>query len=70
MVGQGVLRECLLDSDVRRVLSVTTRVHVTWEGDNALKVEMDAGKQTRMFNFGAPKSAVGEATLQGISWAQ
>jgi len=45
------------------------RVHITWENDNALKLEMDAGKQTRRFAFGAVRPA-GEATLQGSSAAQ
>jgi hypothetical protein len=45
------------------------RVHITWDNDNALKVEMDAGKQTRLFAFGAPRQAAGEATLQGSSFA-
>ena len=46
------------------------RVHITWENDAALKVEIDAGKQTRMFTFGAPRKPAGEATLQGQSVAQ
>jgi hypothetical protein len=45
-------------------------VHVTWDNDNALKVEIDAGKQTRLFAFGAPRQPAGEATLQGSSVAQ
>ena len=28
------------------------RVHITWDNDNTLKVEIDAGKQTRLFVFG------------------
>jgi hypothetical protein len=46
------------------------RVHIAWENDTTLKVEVDAGKQTRMLAFGAPRQAVGEATLQGQSAAQ
>jgi len=46
------------------------RVHVTWDNDNTLKFEMDAGKQTRLFAFGAPRQSGGEATLQGSSMAQ
>jgi hypothetical protein len=51
------------------IMRQPTRVHVTWDNDNALKLEMDAGKQTRMFYFGAPKPT-SEATLQGSSFAQ
>lgn len=46
------------------------RVHITWENDNTLKLEMDAGKQTRVFVFGAGRPLAGEATLQGSSVAQ
>ena len=52
------------------IMRQPTRVHITWDSDNALKLEMDAGKQTRMFPFGSPKPAAGEATLQGSSFAQ
>jgi hypothetical protein len=52
------------------IMRQPTRVHVTWENDNALKFEMDAGKQTRMYLFGNPKPPTGEPTLQGFSVAQ
>lgn len=51
------------------IMRQPARVHISWENDNALKVEIDAGKQTRMFAFNAP-SANGPATLQGSSFAQ
>jgi len=45
------------------------RVHITWDNDNVLKVDTDAGTQTRQFYFtGAPSA--GEPTWQGISVAQ
>lgn len=44
------------------------RVHISWENDTTLKVEIDAGKQTRLLTFGAPRQS--EATLQGQSVAQ
>lgn len=46
------------------------RVHITWENDATLKVEIDAGKQTRLFAFGAPRLTSGEPTMQGTSLAQ
>ncbi len=46
------------------------RVHITWESDTTLKIEVDAGKQTRMFNFGPSRLPAGETTLQGDSVAQ
>lgn len=45
------------------------RVHITWENENTLKLEMDAGTQTRLFTFGAARSSPGEPTLQGRSVA-
>jgi hypothetical protein len=45
------------------------RVHITWDNDNVLKVETDAGTQTRSLYFtGAPTA--GEPTWQGTSIAQ
>jgi hypothetical protein len=29
------------------------RLHITWENDNTLKMDLDAGTQTRRFVFGA-----------------
>src|SRR6478736_3746174 len=31
-----------------------TRLHITWQDDNTLKMETDAGTQTRTFQFGKP----------------
>ena len=42
------------------------RVKISWENDTTLKVETDAGTQTRLFSFGAPSGA---GTLQGESKA-
>jgi hypothetical protein len=44
------------------------RLHITWDGDQALKIETDAGTQTRMLRFG-PAAAAGEPTWQGNSSA-
>ena len=50
------------------VMRVPGRLHITWDSDTALKVETDAGTQTRMLQFG-PRAAAGPATLQGESVA-
>ena len=52
------------------IMRVPTRVHITWENDNALKLETDAGTQTRMFRFGAAPAQLGERTWQGYSVAE
>ena len=43
------------------------RLHITWQDDNTLKVEMDNGTQTRLFHFGAQPTQSGEPTWQGDS---
>ena len=45
------------------------RLHITWDGDNALKIETDAGTQTRMLRFGAVPAPLGEPSWQGYSAA-
>jgi hypothetical protein len=44
-----------------------TRVHITWVDDNTLKVETDAGTQTRLFHFNAKMPAHEAASWQGFS---
>jgi len=57
------------------IMRVPTRLHITWDNPNTLKVDTDAGTQTRLFNFagrgeGATTStANGPGSLQGISVA-
>jgi hypothetical protein len=34
------------------IMRVPTRLHVTWQDDSALKIETDAGTQTRILRFG------------------
>jgi hypothetical protein len=52
------------------IMRQPARVHITWDSDNALKVDIDAGKQTRMFNFGATRQSSGEPSMQGVSVAE
>jgi hypothetical protein len=52
------------------ILRVPERIHVTWQDDQTLKMDIDAGKQTRVFHFGNWKAPEGPATLQGDSIAQ
>src|ERR1700722_7231283 len=42
------------------------RAHISWDNDNTLKDEMDAGKHTRLFPFRALRQPA-EASLQGSS---
>src|SRR5215207_6651878 len=45
------------------------RVRISWQDDQTLKFEFDAGTQTRLLNFDAAKSAPAERSLQGFSMA-
>ena len=54
------------------IMRVPTRLHITWDNENTLKVETDAGQQTRRFNFGqrpAVAAASSDGGLQGVSVA-
>lgn len=52
------------------LMRIPGRLHITWQDDNTLKVETDAGTQTRLFQFGgtAPKNS--EPSWQGFSSAR
>jgi len=53
------------------IMRVPTRVHISWESDNVLKLETDAGTQTRLFRFGAAVPASpGDRSWQGNSVAE
>jgi hypothetical protein len=46
------------------------RLHITWQDDRALKIETDAGTQTRLLHFtGSAPSVPGDRTWQGTSAA-
>jgi hypothetical protein len=46
------------------------RLHITWEDDNTLHVDFDAGTQTRLFHFGDWSPPDGAPTWQGDSVAR
>jgi hypothetical protein len=50
------------------IMRVPGRIRIAWENDTTLKIETEAGTQTRLFNFGAP-SQRGEPSWQGTSIA-
>jgi hypothetical protein len=51
------------------IMAVPTRLHITWQDDNTLKVETDAGMQTRLLHFGDWKPQDATASWQGASAA-
>ncbi len=55
------------------IMRVPTRIHITWQDDNTLKLDTDAGTQTRIFQFGAalpPGPPPAQPTWQGQSIAR
>lgn len=51
------------------LMRVPGRLHITWVDDKTLKVETDAGKQTRLFHFNGEPPANEKDSLQGYSVA-
>jgi hypothetical protein len=51
------------------IMRVPGRLHITWRDDNTLKVETDAGTQTRLFHFGAAQTPSPASDWQGFSVA-
>jgi hypothetical protein len=52
------------------VMRAPGRLRVTWRDDTTLKVETEAGTQTRLFDFGAPSAQDESPTWQGYSVAR
>jgi hypothetical protein len=46
------------------------RLHITWADDTTLKIEADAGTQTRLLRFGTPPTPRDEPSWQGSSVAE
>lgn len=52
---------------VGNIMRVPGRVNITWDNDTTLKIETDAGQQTRMLHFGEWTAPAGPSTWQGNS---
>ena len=53
------------------LMSVPGRLHITWQDDTTLKIETDAGMQTRLIHFGDYKAPPNTPrSWQGVSVAQ
>jgi len=51
------------------IMSVPTRLHITWQDENTLRIDTDAGKQTRLLRFARRDAASARPTWQGESSA-
>jgi hypothetical protein len=52
------------------VMRIPGRLHITWEDDQTLKIETDAGTQTRRLQFDPAARPPSTRTLQGFSKAE
>lgn len=52
------------------LMRIPGRLNITWESETVLKIETDAGQQTRRLIFGAARPAPSARTLQGFSRAE
>jgi hypothetical protein len=51
------------------IMNLPERLHITWQDDNTLRMEIDAGTQTRLFHFENRTGPRGKPTWQGDSVA-
>ena len=52
------------------IMRMPGRLHITWQDPNTLKIETDAGTQTRLLSFGGAQRPSNEKTWQGWSVAE
>jgi hypothetical protein len=52
------------------ILRQPGRLHIEWQDEKTLKIDFDAGTQTRLLNFDKSQQAAGEKTWQGFSIAE
>jgi len=52
------------------IMRVPGRLHIAWQDDNTLRIETDAGRQTRLFHFGGKSASETEPAWQGYSAAR
>jgi hypothetical protein len=51
-------------------MRVPGRLHVTWQDEDTLRIDTDAGTQTRLFRFTPAPAPAGKPTWQGTSAAR
>ena len=52
------------------VMRLPGRLHITWENETTLRIDTDAGSQTRRFHLGGSPPPAGEPSWEGHSMAQ
>ncbi|MGH8141582.1 MAG: hypothetical protein ACREU2_03550 [Steroidobacteraceae bacterium] len=51
------------------IMRVPEHLHITWQDDQTMKMQTDAGEQTRLFHFVGSDAGQGAKSLQGYSFA-
>ena len=65
---KGPQGEACINFHAPVVMRQPGRLQVSWQNDNILKIETDAGKQTRLFYFSTPP-VTNDTSMQGVSMA-
>jgi hypothetical protein len=52
------------------IMRIPGRLHITWENDSTLRIDTDAGSQSRLFHFDASTAPAAEPSWQGYSIAR
>jgi len=52
------------------LMRIPGRLQISWDNDTTVKIEADAGQQTRLLHFDQPKTPALERTTQGWSQAE
>lgn len=52
------------------IMRLPVRLHVTWQDEKTLKVDIDNGRQVRLFHLGKPAPSPGQPDWQGFSVAE
>src|SRR5258708_7227950 len=52
------------------IMRVPGRLHITWQDDTTLKIETDAGQQTRLLHFDGQSPRAAAPSWQGYSFAK
>jgi hypothetical protein len=52
------------------IMRLPVRLHITWADERTLRIDIDAGTQTRLLHFGGEAPSSAEPTWQGFSAAE
>jgi hypothetical protein len=52
------------------IMRVPGRIRISWQDDSTLRIDTEAGTQTRLFRFGGSRPLEGKPSWQGVSTAQ